>query len=42
MGWSSGTYVMEDIIMLFERNVPDHEIRKTLYKGIIGIFEDSD
>ena len=42
MGWSSGTYVMEDIIKFFKKNVPDNEMRKMLYKGIIDILEDQD
>jgi len=42
MGWSNGTYVMEDIIPLFKKNVPDKTMRKTLYKGIIDILEGQD
>ncbi len=42
MGWSSGTYVMEEIIALFKKHVPDKEVRKTLYKGVIDTLEGQD
>lgn len=42
MGWSSGTSLMEAVIVAIQANVPDEEVRYNLYEEIVDAFQDAD
>lgn len=42
MGWSTGNYMMSEIIETVEDLVSNYNTRKELYKKLIEIFEDRD
>lgn len=42
MGWSSGTEIMEKIIKVLYKEVPEYEVRKRIYIEIIDAFGDAD
>ena len=42
MGWSSGVDIAIDMIDVIQKNVPDIDARKKIYKKLIETLEDKD
>lgn len=42
MGWASGSEIMNKIIKVVKKNVPDESVRREIYQPIYEAFTDSD
>ncbi len=42
MGWARGSELMDPIIFEAMKAIPDDEMRRTFYEGVIPPFEDLD
>ena len=42
MGWSRGSQLLEEIIVVLAEAIPDPEVKESVYNELIDMFEDFD